>query len=59
MAVQDLRFKQEFVRILGLGGKYMLDHSDNALRPRLRMEGDDFVYFGGRAVAKSGVIVGT
>lgn len=46
-ACDDLSQRPEFVRILGLGGKWTYDY-ENPYHPKLGMEGDDYVYFAGK-----------
>ena len=46
-ACDDLSQRPEFVRILGLGGKWTYDY-ENPYHPKLGMEGEDYVYFAGK-----------
>lgn len=42
---EDIRENRKTVKILGLAGKYVLDYSEDAMRPKLVIQQDDFVFF--------------
>lgn len=44
-ATEDLRASKKFCKVLGLGGKYVLDYSTDPMRPSLSIEQQDFVFF--------------
>ncbi len=43
----DYPDNSRFVKLLGLGGKYILDYARDPSRPRLDQQEDDYVHFGG------------
>jgi len=45
LASEDVRENRKFVKVLGLGGKYVLDYAADPMRPSLSVEQDDFVFF--------------
>ena len=45
LAAQDIRENKKFVKVLGLGGKYVLNYAADPMRPLLRVQEDDFVFF--------------
>lgn len=45
LATLDIEDNKKFVKILGLYGKYVLDYSNDPMRPKLDVERDDFVFF--------------
>lgn len=51
VACRDLRYHHDFARILGLGGKHYVDYHPNARKPKLQLEQDDYVNFGGECSA--------
>jgi len=50
---QDISKNSRFVKVLGLGGKAVLDYSSNPMHPRYAVEQEDFLFFD----AQSGVNV--
>ena len=46
-AVHNLATHARHVRILGLGGKWIFDYTPDPMHPRLDMEKEDYVTFGG------------
>ncbi len=50
LACRDLYTHHAFARMLGLGGKYYIDYVPNARKPKLELEKDDYVNFGGKPV---------
>jgi len=45
LASEDVRENKNFVKVLGLGGKYVLDYATDPMRPSLFVEQNDFVFF--------------
>ena len=45
LASEDVRENKKFVKVLGLGGKYVLDYAADPMRPSLFVEQDDFLFF--------------
>jgi hypothetical protein len=45
LATLDIEDNRKFVKVLGLYGKYVLDYSNDAMRPKLDIEREDFVFF--------------
>ena len=46
-AVHNLATHARHVRILGLGGKWIFDYTPDPMHPRLDMEKEDYITFGG------------
>ena len=46
-AVHNLATHARHVRVLGLGGKWIFDYAPDPMHPRLDMEKEDYVTFGG------------
>jgi hypothetical protein len=45
LASEDVRENKKFVKVLGLGGKYVLDYAVDPMRPNLFVEQGDFLFF--------------
>jgi len=50
-AVHNLATHARHVRVLGLGGKWIFDYAPDPMHPRLDMEREDYVTFGGEGVS--------
>ena len=48
-AVHNLAMHARHVRALGLGGKWIFDYAPDLMHPRLDIEKEDYVTFGGDA----------
>ena len=44
-ATENIRENIKAVKVLGLAGKYVLDYSEDAMRPKLKIEQNDFLFF--------------
>jgi hypothetical protein len=44
-ATQDIPSHRRFVKVLGLGGKYVLDYGTDAMQPQMGIEEGDFLFF--------------